>query len=209
MPGNDLLARVAPTVFLLLWSSGFGVAKIGLRDAEPLTFLMLRYALIVLIFVPIFVVVRSPLPSRASTWFHIAAVGFLIQFVYFGLAYTGLSLGVSAGTAAVIASSQPLLVALAAPWLTGERVGFRRWVGLLLGAAGAITVVVASGSFRPSLNAGLLLCVGSTFGMAGATLYQKRFATNAHPVTVNLIHSVVGLATIAPMAWAFESTPVH
>ncbi|QEX15882.1 peptide ABC transporter ATP-binding protein [Hypericibacter terrae] len=205
---GDLLAAIAPAIFLLLWSSGFGVAKTGLMNAEPLTFLTLRYGIIVLVFLPIFLVMQPRLPASRMAWLHIAVVGFLIQSVYFGLAWTGLGLGVSAGVAAVISSTQPLLVALMAPRFAKERVGALRWAGLLLGAAGAITVIVASASFGTDLDIGILCCAVATLGMAGATLYQKRFVAEAHPVVVNLVHYAVGLVTMAPLAFGFETMQV-
>ncbi|WP_082653312.1 DMT family transporter [Aureimonas sp. AU22] len=202
---SDLLARVAPVIFLLFWASGFGVAKIGLRHAEPLTFLSLRFGLIVALFLPVFLVQRPSVPTSRAGWGHLAIVGFLIQSVYFGLAYLGMSLGVSAGTAAVIASLQPLVVAIAAPIVSQERVRPRHWAGFLLGAAGALLVVSAGEGFEASLDAGVWLCVGSAIGMAGAVLYQRRFPVAAHPVTVNLVQYAVGLATIAPMAIWLET----
>jgi drug/metabolite transporter (DMT)-like permease len=205
---GDLLAALVPAIFLLLWSSGFGVAKTGLMHAEPLTFLTFRYGIIVLLFLPIFLVMRPRLPASRMAWLHIAVVGFLIQSVYFGLAWIGMGLGVSAGVAAVISSTQPLLVALMAPRFAKERVGALRWVGLLLGAGGAITVIVASASFGADLDIGILCCAVATLGMAGATLYQKCFVAEAHPVVVNLVHYAVGLVTMAPLAFGFETMQV-
>lgn len=206
----DLIARIAPVLFLVFWSSGFGFSKVGLQHAPPLTFLALRYGIIVVVFLPLFFILKAQAPARAIGWLHIAVVGFLIQSVYFGLAYGGMNLGVSAGVTAVIASMQPLLVALASPFVTGERINLVKWVGLILGAAGAIIVIVGSqtGEMGAALDIGLVLCVGSTVGMAAATLYQKRFPVKAHPVTINLIQYAVGLVTIAPMALTFESGPV-
>ena len=209
IPASEVtLARVAPAIFLMFWASGFAVGKVGLRHAEPLTFLAIRFGLIVLVLGPIFLLLRPRGPARRIDWLHIAVIGFLMQTVYFGLAYAGMSLGVSAGVAAVIAATQPLVVALAAPMVTGERVGATRWLGLALGAAGAVTVVAATASFDAAMDFGLLLCAGSTLGMSAATLYQKRFPVTAHPVTVNLVHYLVGAATIAPVALATESLKV-
>jgi drug/metabolite transporter (DMT)-like permease len=207
-PRSDLVARMAPTVFLLLWASGFGVAKIGLRHAEPLTFLALRFGLIVAVLLPVFLIARPQVPDSAKGWLHLAVVGFMIQSVYFGLAYLGMSLGVSAGTAAVIASLQPLVVALAAPFVSNERVALRHWAGFALSAAGALLVVTARDGFDASLDTGVWLCVGSAIGMAGAVLYQRRFPVAAHPVTVNLVQYAVGLATIAPLALWLETGTV-
>lgn len=204
-PGEALLARVAPAVFLLFWASGFAVGKVGMRHAEPLTFLAIRFGLIVVVLAPVWLALRPKGPARRIDWLHIAVIGFLIQSVYFGMAYVGMYLGVSAGVTAVIAATQPLIVALAAPIVTGERVGGSRWLGLTLGAAGAVTVVAATASFEAAVDFGLLFCVGAVLGMSGATLYQKRFPVTAHPVTVNLVHYAVGLATVAPVALALES----
>ncbi|RIY02842.1 DMT family transporter [Aureimonas flava] len=202
------MSRLAPAIFLVFWASGFGVAKIGLRHAEPLVFLALRFALIVALFLPAFLVLRPAGPARRIDWLHLAVAGFLIQSVYFGLAYLGMSLGVSAGTAAVIASLQPLLVALAAPLVSDERVGRARWAGFALGAAGALLVVTAGETFRATLDAGVWLCLGSAAGMAAAVLYQRRFPVRVHPVTANLVQYAVGLAMVAPLAVALESGSV-
>ena len=204
-PRGDLLARLAPGIFLVFWASGFGVGKVGLQHAEPLTFLSLRFGVILALFVPAALALRPPAPRRSRDWLHIAVIGLLIQTVYFGGAYTGMNLGVSAGMAAVLASTQPLIVALAAPHVTGERIGALRWLGLLLGAAGAVTVVAAGTSFTSALDLGVVFCILSALGMAGATLYQRRFPATAHPVTVNLVHAAVGLLTIGPLALATET----
>lgn len=206
--GEALLARVAPLIFLMFWASGFAVGKVGLRYAEPLTFLAIRFGVIVAVLGPVFLLLRPKGPARAMDWLHLVVIGFLMQTIYFGGAYAGMHLGVSAGVAAVIAAGQPLVVALAAPLVAGERIGPLRWLGLLLGAGGSVVVVAATASFDAAMDAGLLLCLGSMLGMSAATLYQKRFPVTAHPVTVNLVHYVVGFATIAPLAFATESGPV-
>ncbi len=115
-------------------------------------------------------IARPQVPASVKGLLHLAVVGFLIQSVYFGLAYLGMSLGVSAGTAAVIASLQPLVVALAAPFVSDERVALRHWAGFALGAAAALLVVTARDGFDASLDTGVWLCVGSAIGMAGGPL---------------------------------------
>jgi drug/metabolite transporter (DMT)-like permease len=203
-----VLARFAPGIFLLLWASGFAFAKLGLKHAQPLTFLSLRFGIVVAVFGLLFLAMRPRTPRRLSDWLHLAVVGFLIQSVYFGFAYAGMNLGVSAGIAALIASMQPLVVALAAPWLVGERIAAKKWIGLLVGAVGAAMVIVADASFQAKLDYGLILCAFSTVGMAAATIYQKRFPVDAHPVTVSLVQYVVGLVTLAPFALAFEKVEI-
>lgn len=205
----DRLARLAPATFLVLWASGFAVAKVGLEHAAPLTFLAWRYGIIVALLGPAMLALRPAGPVRRRDWMHLAAVGFLIQSVYFGLAYLGLSLGVSAGTAAVIASLQPLLVVAASPFVTGERITGRSAAGFALGTAGALLVVTGGRHFEAAIEAGIALCLASAVGMAAAVLYQKRFPVAVHPVTNNLVQYAVGFATILPLALFFDDNTVR
>ncbi|MCO6185365.1 DMT family transporter [Rhizobium sp. L1K21] len=207
--GLEIIATTAPYIFLLLWGSGFGVAKVGLQHVEPLTFLTLRFGIIVVVVTPLFFIMRPSKPTNFKDWFHIAFVGVMMQAVYFGAAFTGMSLGVSVGAAAVIASTQPLIVALASPFVTGERLSGLKWLGLLIGAAGAVTVVVAGTRFDGTIDYGLAFSVLSALGMSAGTLYQKRFPVVAHPVTVNFVHYWVGLLGVLPLALMLETMQVE
>ncbi len=138
--------RAAPALFLLLWSSGFVFLKLGLRDADPLTFLALRYACVVALLAGPFLWLRPALPRTRRAWLNLIVVGLLLQAGYFSFTYLSLKLGMSAGAVALVTSQQPILVGLLAPALAGERVGALRWVGLALGAAGAVLVILARGA---------------------------------------------------------------
>jgi drug/metabolite transporter (DMT)-like permease len=61
MPRALILA--APVVFLILWSAGFAIAKLGLDHAEPLTLLALRYACVLVLLIPLALTLRPPLPQ--------------------------------------------------------------------------------------------------------------------------------------------------
>ena len=135
---------LAPAIFLILWSGGFSVAKLGIRHAEPLTFLALRYAIVLIILIPFAVALRPRWPRRPSEWLHIAMVGFLIQAVYFGLCYLAFHAGTSAGTVAIIVCLQPILVGLIAPYFARERVSALRWFGLILAHRSKLKVSLAS-----------------------------------------------------------------
>src|SRR4029079_15203647 len=147
MPVNPKATRFslldAPVISCLLWSGGFSIAKFGVAHAEPLTFLALRYAIVIAVLLPVYAVLRPPLPPTSAAWMHVAIVGFLIQTVYFGLCYVAFKAGVWAGGVAIIVCLQPILVGLIAPHFAGERVGLRRWIGLVLGLGGAATVIFA------------------------------------------------------------------
>lgn len=201
MPRPLLLA--APVVFLLLWSAGFAIAKIGLLHAGPFTLLALRYSIAVLVLLPLIPLLKPAFPNSRAAW-HIAVTGFLIQVAYFGLCYVAFKSGVSAGGVAIIVCLQPILVSLIAPWMVGESVSSSRWIGLALGLGGAITVILARSGIAHEPPLGLLAAVGGLIGMTAATLYEKRFGVTTHPVPANLIQYAVGAAFTLPLAVAVE-----
>jgi drug/metabolite transporter (DMT)-like permease len=198
----------APFVFLILWSAGFAVAKLGLQHAAPLTLLALRYVLVLALLIPVALVLRPPLPRSLRAVADIAMVGFLIQVVYFGLCYVAFKSGVSAGGVAIIVCLQPILVALAAPRLLGEVVGRRGWLGLALGLSGAALVIGARSEVGVSGIFGLLCTFAALLGMTGGTLWEKRFGVSHHPVTANLIQYAVGAICTVPLALLTEDTTI-
>ena len=199
----------APFIFLLLWSAGFGVAKLGLQHAQPLTLLALRYVLVLLVLIPIALILRPPLPKSWRAAADIAVTGFLIQVVYFGLCYVAFKSGVSAGAVSIIVCLQPILVALTAHHFVGETVSPTGWIGLVLGLAGAAVVILARSKVAAENPFGLACTVIALIGITGGTLYEKRFGTSHHPVTANLIQYTVGAAFTVPLALATESTQIQ
>jgi len=195
--------RAAPAIFLLLWSAGFPIGKIGLHDAAPMTFLSVRYALVLAALLPLQAALRPALP-RGSTLRHLLVTGLLIQGVYFGLGYAAIALGVAAGTAALIVSLQPILVALLAPRLTGERIPSGAWLGFTLGFAGAAVVIVARSSAGGSTWLGIVCAFGSLLGMTAGTLYEKRHGVAIHPVPANIVQHGAALVAFLPFAWLAE-----
>ena len=196
---------VAPAIFLLLWSGGFSVAKLGLLHAQPLSFLVLRYASVLVILLPLLAILRPPLPKRGMDWLHLLVVGFLIQAIYFGLSYLAFSAGVSAGGVAIIVCLQPILVGLIAPYFAGERVGMTRWAGLALALGGAATTILARWGIAAESLPGVLAAVGALLGITAGTLWEKRFGISHHPVVSNFVQYVAGLAGTLPLALAFET----
>jgi drug/metabolite transporter (DMT)-like permease len=202
------LILAAPVIFLILWSAGFAIAKLGLQHAEPLTLLALRYTCVLVLLIPLALILRPPLPKTPRAWADVAIVGFLIQVVYFGLCYVAFKSGVSAGGVAIIVCLQPILVALSAPTLVGERVTARGWIGLMLGLAGAALVILGRSTIVAENAFGIVCTVLALFGITAGTLWEKRFGVTHHPVTSNLIQYAVGAAFTLPVAWATENMSV-
>ena len=196
--------RAAPFIFLVLWSGGFIALKFGLAYADPLTFLALRYLLVVLLLALPFLILRPPLPSTRAAWINLTVVALLVQAGYFAFTYLSLALGMSAGVVAVITSQQPILVGLLAPLTVGERVDSRRWAGLLLGVAGAVIVILSRSSSLALTGAALVCAVLAVFCMTGGTLWEKRHGADIHPLTSNIVQYGVGFLATAPLALALE-----
>ncbi|MGE5651439.1 MAG: EamA family transporter, partial [Bacillota bacterium] len=108
-----------PFLFVLIWSTGFVVAKFGLPYAPPLTFLLLRFAGVLAVLLPVVLLTRAPWPVGRIR--QIALAGTLVQAGYLGGVWCAIKLGMPAGLSALIVGMQPILTAFAAP-LVGERV---------------------------------------------------------------------------------------
>lgn len=197
-----------PALFVLLWSTGFIGARLGLPYAGPFTFLSLRYGLAAGLLVVIALGMQAPWPKRPTDIVHYAVAGLLVHGVYLGGVFVGISLGVEAGLSALIVSLQPLLVAAFAGLLLGERVSARQWTGLALGFTGVALILFHKLGRGLSDTLGGLACVAALLGITMGTLYQKRYCTGMDLRTGTAIQfAAAGLAT-APLALLFEQRRV-
>lgn len=198
----------APAAFVLLWSTGFIGAKLGLPYAEPMTFLAVRFAIASGLLLLIVLLWRAPWPRSWAQAGHIAVAGLLLHGLYLGSVFAAIALGVEAGVAALIVSLQPLLVAAAAAPLLGERTTRLQWLGLAIGILGVALVVWRKLGLGLGTPLGMGLTIVGLFGLAAATLYQKRFCNNMPFRSGNVIQ--LGAASLATgaMALLFETREV-
>ncbi len=168
------VARLAPFLFVFLWSTGFLGAKYGLPHAAPLSFLAVRYLLVLALMTSLALVSRAPWPNDIRDWFHIGVSGLLVHGVYLGGVFISIGMGLPAGVASLIVGLQPLLTATVAGRLLGERVISRQWLGLLLGFVGVALVLSnkLGAGFGPEA---LWPAVAALLGITAGTLYQKKF----------------------------------
>ena len=172
--GGQTWLRLMPGLFVLLWSTGFIGAKYGLPYVEPLTFLLIRLALVAAVLALVALATRAPWPKDWPTAGRIALAGLLVHGVYLSGIFIAIARGLPAGVTALVVGIQPLLTAALSGPLLGERVSGRQWAGLLLGLAGVGMVVREKLSVEAAhlvpLGYALVALVGITLG----TLYQKR-----------------------------------
>ena len=118
---SALLPRLAPPLFVLIWSTGFIVARLVAPHADPLTFLALRYVLAALILAGAAFVLRAPWPTTRAGWRDGLVAGILLHGIYLGGVFWAVKHGMPAGIAALIAGLQPLATGLLVGPLSGER----------------------------------------------------------------------------------------
>ncbi|HWW08453.1 DMT family transporter [Collimonas sp.] len=199
-PAHFLLAAM-PMVFVLLWSTGFVVAKFGLPYAPPLTFLLLRFVGVLLVLLPLVLFMRAPWPSGRIG--HIAFAGILLQGGYLAGVWCAIKLGMPAGVSALIVGMQPILTAFAAP-LIGESVRPRQWLGLLLGICGVGLVVAAKITLIGLSWQSIALCLLALVSITLGTLYQKRTCPHFDLRTGTIIQFAASIVVLLPFAIFYE-----
>lgn len=196
------LLGAMPAVFVMIWSTGFVVARFGMPHAPPLGFLTLRYALSVLAFGIWITVARAAWPRGLGQWGHLAITGILMHAGYLGGVWAAVKSGIGAGTVALIVGFQPVLTAL---WLSSRgsahAVDPRQWVGLLLGLGGLMLVVGPKLGLGEVTPANLSLSLFALLSITAGTLYQKRFVAPCDVRTANAVQLAAALVVTAPLAW--------
>lgn len=195
-----------PALFVLLWATGFIGAKFGMPYAPPLKFLLWRYLAVIVLMGALSLATRAPWP-RGMKIAHVAIAGMLLQAGYLGGVFIAIDLGMSAGLAALIVGTQPILTAIAGP-LVGERVGPRQWAGLALGMAGVAMVV----SHKVDLDGfgwqALASSIVALIAITAGTLYQKRFCGAQDLRTQSVVQFLAAGALLLPLCLAFETRAV-
>lgn len=206
--------KFAPAVFVFLWSTGFIGTKYGLPYAEPMTFLAVRFLLVLALLLPLVFAFRVKWPRSAGAWGHVAIVGVAVHVLYLGGIFTAMDRGLPAGVTALIVSLQPILAAVVAGPLLGERVTARQVAGLALGFLGVVLVLsesanVLRASTRTVFEGFSVYAVVPAFvallGISGGTLYQKRFASHLDLRASIAIQYMVATSATATLAAATES----
>jgi drug/metabolite transporter (DMT)-like permease len=200
------VARAAPGIFVVLWSTGFIGTKYVLAGAEPLTYLALRMALVTVLMALIVIVTRPKLPNRAEIG-HSAVAGLLIQAVYLGGVSVAMYHSVPAGLAALIPGLQPILTStLANRWL-GERVTKLQWAGLVFGLVG-VAMVLHGRQMTGEVGWAWLGTCAALVSITLGTLYQKRYCGRIDWRAGNLVQFAASAVVCGIGAWLFETRNV-
>jgi drug/metabolite transporter (DMT)-like permease len=216
-----------PAVFVLIWSTGFIVAKFGLPFAPPLTFLSIRYFCSIVCFLMWIWLSRAVWPSDKTQWMHLGVSGILVHAGYLGGVWVAVKAGMGSGLAALIVGFQPILTALWLTWFTASTatsaagniqttglstaptVTQRQWLGLLLGLMGLVLVVARK--FGTTTEVSPLTfgaAIFALFCITAGTLYQKKHVAATDVRTANVIQLAAAFIVTLPLAM-FESESIN
>jgi drug/metabolite transporter (DMT)-like permease len=196
---QDALVRAMPAVFVLIWSTGFIVARYGMPHAPPMKFLAVRYVLSVACFAAWAWAARAAMPANRAQAGHLAVTGVLIHAGYLGGVWAAVKLGMGAGLAALLVGLQPVLTAI---WVSsrGGAVSARQWSGLALGFGGLALVVWQKLGIGEIHAMNVSFAVLALLSITAGTLYQKRFVAPCDVRTASLVQLCAAFIVTLPLA---------
>ena len=210
MQTSTLLVRLAPWIFVFLWSTGFVGAKFSLPYAEPFTLLLIRMLITVVVFLGLIVIFKSKklTPIQAL---HQMMVGIFVHVGYLGSVFAAIKLGMPAGVSAIIVGLQPIITAVLAMIWFGKKLKVKQWIGLVAGFVGVVIVLLRGqslGDFDVTQVA-LIFCFVSVFSISIGTLYQKRFGQGVDLITGSFYQYLMTCFILAVLAYGFETREVN
>jgi drug/metabolite transporter (DMT)-like permease len=207
-PSSDAWVRATPVVFVLIWSTGFIVARYGMPHAPPLSFLALRYALSIACFLAWIAWAKVAWPQSRAQWLHLSVTGILMHAGYLGGVWVAVKAGMGSGLSSLIVGFQPVLTAI---WLAYSLRGSdqpgvsrRQWLGLLLGFVGLLMVVWRKLTLGTPLDhvtpANMAFALAALISITVGTLYQKRFVQACDVRSANTVQLLAALVVTLPFA---------
>ena len=205
---SDAWLRAIPAVFVLIWSTGFIVARYGMPHAPPLSFLALRYALSIACFLAWIAWAKVAWPQSRAQWLHLSLTGILMHAGYLGGVWVAVKAGMGSGLSSLIVGFQPVLTAI---WLAYSLRGSdqpgvsrRQWLGLLLGFVGLLMVVWRKLTLGTPLDhvtpANMAFALAALLSITVGTLYQKRFVQACDVRSANTVQLLAALVVTLPFA---------
>lgn len=211
---QSLLLRLAPAIFVVLWSTGWIAARFAMPYAEPFTFLALRYVLAAVLLAAICSAMSVEWPKEPKAIAHAMVAGVFINAIYLIGVWWSIMNGLPVSISGVISALQPILTALLAPYLVNEKITRTQWMGVGLGFAGVAMVLSPALAQVPAgkLSEMLVPLAVNVFGMVGVTLgtfYQKKFVTSGDLRAVSALQCVGAAIVLLPLAMATETMRIE
>jgi len=203
-----LLLRLAPALFVAIWSTGWVTARYGADYSDPLTFLSVRFALAVVAMLVIIVASRAEWPKGRGI-LHAMMSGVLLHALYLGGVWWAIAHGVPTGISGLVAAIQPILTAFLAPLILREQIGRLQWAGVFLGFCGIALVLepklstIDPAHLRDALGP-LLINMLAMVSVTLGTFYQKRFIPKGDLRTITALQYAGAFLIVTPLAFLLE-----
>lgn len=206
--------RLAPALFVLLWSTGWISAGYAAPHAEPLTFLVVRYAAAGVVLLVLCWFAGASWPKRGADWGHAIVSGVMLHGIYLGGVWWAIDAGLPTALSGLIAALQPLLTAMAAPFVVGERLTRAQWLGIAFGLSGLLIAIVPRlvGLHWQELSTAAVPILVNVIGMLGVTfgtIYQKRYLQASDLRSTAMLQYIGALAFTVPLAFLLEDVRIQ
>lgn len=205
-PRSHALGTVAAIFYIFLWASAYVPSKIGVLASSPLWFLVVRFATAGTLALVLALALGARAPRSLRTWGILLALGVLNNAVYLGCTYEALR-HLATGIGAIIASMNPLILALVAPALLREPLTRTKVAGLALGFAGVIGIMLARLGTGTANPGDVALAVTGVLGSVAATVLFKRFVISVDLRITTGVQLLGAGAVLLPLALIFEGAP--
>jgi drug/metabolite transporter (DMT)-like permease len=204
--GRGPMAAAIAVFYIFLWASAYVPSKIASIESPPFWFLVARFAAAGIILGVLALGLRKPPPGSPRAWLVACVLGVLANALYLGLTYTAMH-RLSAGMAAIVASTNPLVLGLLAPRLLGERMTWLKAAGLLLGFGGVAGIVLARAGLPSALPFDAALAFCGVLSSVASTLLFKRWGTEQSLVAINAIALLAAALVLVPVALLVSGPP--
>ncbi|POF30434.1 DMT family transporter [Roseibium marinum] len=196
------LAKSAPAIFVLLWSTGFIGSKLGAPYVEPMVFLTVRFAAVVPVLIFLALTLSKSWPKSPAAIFHCIVAGMLVHGIYLGGVFWAIKQGMPAGLSSIVVGLQPVLTAMMAVLVLGETVSKRHWLAMAIGAAGLALVLGPKFDLSGTgiTIATVTVVLGGVFAISFGTVYQKRFVVKTDLLAATVWQYVGALLVTAPLS---------
>jgi drug/metabolite transporter (DMT)-like permease len=200
------LGAGAAILYVFLWASAFVPSRVLARGAPPLGILAIRFLIAGGVLMAVVFALRLPVPRDRGTWLRILGVGVGSNALYLGLSYVALR-HLSAGMGSIIASTNPLILALLAPSLLGEPLTRRKLIGLVLGFSGVVLAMQARTGTQTARLSDVVLCVLGVVSFVLSNILFKRMRERPHPLLLNGGQLLLAGVALIPAALILEGIP--
>jgi drug/metabolite transporter (DMT)-like permease len=182
--GRGALHTLLAIFYIFLWASAFVPSRVVSTTAPPLWILALRFSAAGALLLAGSALAGLPLPREPRMWLRLSLLGLTANAGYLGLTYLALR-HLSSGMGAILASTNPLILALAAPRFLGEPLTPRKLTGMVLGVAGVVITMWARAGLSTARPQDVLLALGGVLSLTASTILYKRLQQKPHALVVN------------------------